>query len=144
MTDDTSKSTFWNDRIRAVQPTREGQPLRWILGPCKADPDPTQKWCNDCYGVIAEEGTRRWCRACKASETISDPARQGVVDELIQTTLDAVRYWLIHDRHISCSVCKGGAPTLEQLLAKAFGDRVAGRTTDDPEREPAGNDGAGR
>lgn len=138
MSDDTGTSTFWNDRVRRVELTREGRPLRWIFGPCKADPDPTQKWCYDCYGVVDEEGNRRWCRACKASEEIADPARQDVVDELVQATNGAVRFWLLHRNHISCSECKGGGlPTLEQMLATSFEQWLRGR-------EPAGDDGAGR
>lgn len=73
-TDQAMRTTYWNERVGCVDPIREGQPLRWVLGPLKASSDPAQKWCYDCYGVVAEEGSRRWCRACKASETVTEQA----------------------------------------------------------------------
>lgn len=124
----TDKPTFWNERVGRVDPIREGQPLRWIFGPCKADPNPNQKWCNDCYGVVVEEGAQRRCRACKASEPITDPARQDVVDELVHVTGKAVREWRRHNLdHISCSECESGYPTFEQIAAKAVEEWLTDR-----------------
>lgn len=124
--------TFWNDRVGRVDPTREGQPLRWIFGPLKASSDHEQKWCDDCYGVVVEEGQQRWCRACKASESIADPAQQGVIDDLVRAAGAGVREWLRHREHVWCDECKnGGLPTFEQRIAKEIETALTGRAVVD-------------
>lgn len=87
------KATFWNERVGRVEPLREGHPLRWWYGPLKASSDPNQKWCHDCYGVVEESNGRRWCRLCKASQSLLGAAIEAKADAAARELAPAwVRY----------------------------------------------------